>query len=124
MLHILLVDDDLLSALALRAFLERRGYRVTPAGDGPEALVRFDADPADLALVDWRMPGMNGGEVVRELRARRPLLPVVFVTGYSPEVEGFAAALPVPAAVLDKPVDPAEVLDAVRAALSGGIGPG
>ncbi|HYC02125.1 MAG TPA: response regulator [Azospirillaceae bacterium] len=121
MLHVLLVDDEVISSLALRSFLERKGFRVSMAARGADAITIFDKDPAEVAVVDWRMPGMNGGELVTHLRARRPSLPVVFVTGYSPEVEPFAAALPTPPLVLDKPVDPQAVVESIRSLLSGGF---
>ncbi len=66
------------------AILHDLGYGVVEAGSGGAALDMLDRESEiDLMLVDFAMPGMNGAEVAREVQARRPGLPVVFVTGYA-----------------------------------------
>jgi len=69
--HVLVVDDEALIVLAMRADLERHGYRVTMAFDGARALAAFDKDPADAVVTDFRMPGMTGLELIGLLRQRR-----------------------------------------------------
>ncbi len=60
------------------------GYGVLEAGSGGAALDMLDRHPeVDIALLDFAMPGMNGNEVARELRVRRPGLPILFATGYA-----------------------------------------
>jgi len=72
--------------------LQDLGYRVVEAGSGGAALDVLDRQPEiDLLLVDFAMPGMNGAEVAREVHARRPDLPILFVTGYA-DTEALAAA--------------------------------
>ncbi|QJE74140.1 response regulator [Aerophototrophica crusticola] len=112
--HVLLVDDEAISALALQRFLARKGYRVTTAGDGLAALDLDAADPADLVVTDVRMPKLGGTELVRRLRQTRPDLPVVIVTGYmaaDPEAAGLTGPRTV---VLTKPLDPEALLATVR----------
>lgn len=79
---ILVVDDDRLVRMAVRALLEHEGYRVAEAGDGSEALLRLDVDRPDAVLLDLMMPGMNGRELLHTLREVRDdqQLPVIVMT--------------------------------------------
>ena len=81
--NLLVVDDDrMLRSMAVKA-LVHAGFKVMDAGGGDEALARFDGMPFDLVLLDVMMPGMDGYEVCRRIRAN-PLgarLPVLMLTG-------------------------------------------
>ena len=78
---LLVVDDDVVTRTLLGRRLEGAGYRVVLAEDGPSALEAVEASEPDLVLLDIMMPGMNGFEVLRRLRASAgPRLPVIFVT--------------------------------------------
>ncbi|CAN5244055.1 hypothetical protein BH09PSE6_BH09PSE6_02610 [soil metagenome] len=80
---VLVVDDDHAVREATTALLSGLGYRVIDAGSGGSALELLDRHEAiDLMVADFAMPGMNGAEVARAARSRRPGLPVLFVTGY------------------------------------------
>jgi CheY-like chemotaxis protein len=83
--RILLVDDDTDVREVTAAILAERGYEVIEAGSGGSALDVLDREGAtvDLMLMDYAMPGMNGSEVAREVHAKRPSLPIVFLTGYA-----------------------------------------
>ncbi len=81
---ILLVDDDHSVREVTAQMLENLGFAVTEAESGDHALQLLrDGAAVDLLLADFAMPGMNGGELARAVRVRRPQLPVVFVTGYA-----------------------------------------
>ena len=80
---VLVVDDDPDVRRFLAEMLEMLGYRVLLAADGEAGLRLLDADHADLLLVDFAMPGMNGAEVAQAARARYPALPIAFATGYA-----------------------------------------
>jgi len=83
-LKVLLVDDDSDVRAVTAGILEDLGYRVVEAGSGNAALDLIERQAEiDLLLVDFAMPGMNGAEVARQVRARRPGLPILFVTGYA-----------------------------------------
>jgi signal transduction histidine kinase len=83
-LRVLVVDDDSAVREVTAGILGDLGYRVVEAGSGGAALDLLDReDRIDLMLVDFAMPGMNGVEVAREARARRPDVPILFVTGYA-----------------------------------------
>ena len=78
------MDDDSAVREVTAAILHDLGYHVIEAGSGGAALEVLDREAdIDLLLVDFAMPGMNGAEVAREVHARRPGLPVLFVTGYA-----------------------------------------
>ena len=83
--RILLVDDDGDVREVTSAILAERGYEVIEAGSGGSALDVLDREGGtiDLMLMDYAMPGMNGSEVAREAHAKRPSLPVLFITGYA-----------------------------------------
>lgn len=85
--RILVVDDDDAVALILSRTLTRLGYESDLAGDGPEAISLFNADPAQYALVllDFKLPGMDSGTVYRQMRGLRPDVPVVLMSGYNRE---------------------------------------
>jgi signal transduction histidine kinase len=83
-LRVLVVDDDSAVREVTAGILGDLGYRVIEAGSGGAALDLLDHDEKiDVMLLDFAMPGMNGAEVAREVRARRPEVPILFVTGYA-----------------------------------------
>jgi DNA-binding NarL/FixJ family response regulator len=82
MKKILLVDDDKTLQTVLTRYLEKRGYSVQVATSGIQGLKMFSQDPPDLVVSDIMMPGMDGVEFCRRLRATRPgqLVPFIFLT--------------------------------------------
>jgi signal transduction histidine kinase len=85
---VLLIEDNDELRLATRGILDVLGYRVTAAANGTEALDVFDRmkGRVDLVICDVVMPGMSGPEVVERLRARKPDLPALFMSGYTDNV--------------------------------------
>jgi len=81
---VLLVVDDEAPVLALECrILELAGYRVLQSSDGFDAIARLaDGTPLDLLIADLNMPGIDGMEMVNRIRATRPDLKVLFVTGH------------------------------------------
>jgi len=86
--RILLVEDDPRVRTATVGALEDLGYEPIACSGGAEALALFDSMEFDLVISDVIMPEMTGPEMVRELKARRPDIAVLFVTGYVGEGEG------------------------------------
>ncbi|MGB9606733.1 MAG: response regulator, partial [Bryobacteraceae bacterium] len=80
---ILLVDDNKLGLSARKALLEEQGYRVTTAASGEAALELFRRARFDLVITDFKMPGMNGIELIRAIRAERPAVPIILISGYT-----------------------------------------
>ena len=115
---LLVEDEESLRAMATR-ILARNGYQVWAAEDGADA-VRRAADPAlvvDLLVTDMVMPGMLGVEVMTRVRAIRPQLPVLFISGYAQQVLDFHGIPAHAHDILQKPFAEAVLLSRVRQAL-------
>lgn len=80
--RVLIVDDDALVRETLRFVLEDGGYQVYAASSGAEALRVLEQKPVDIVLSDIFMPGMNGFDLLRQIRERAPDTPVILITGY------------------------------------------
>jgi len=114
--RIMVVDDDAEVRLFLKELLEASGHEVA-AFDGPGAALEGIADAApDLALIDFAMPSMNGAQLARVLRERRPDLPIAFVTGYA-ESDQLEDAVGPEVPVLRKPFGIDELAALVERAL-------
>jgi signal transduction histidine kinase/ActR/RegA family two-component response regulator len=120
--HILLVDDEMLVMRGTRRILERHGYTVTAATDGLQALALFDQGGQDihLLLTDVVMPGLNGKELHERLRALRPELRVLYMSGYSEDVITSHGVLSDDTAFIQKPFSVEELVSRVRSTLDGG----
>ncbi|HYH37601.1 MAG TPA: response regulator [Azospirillum sp.] len=122
--RVLVVEDDFITAEVIVTALEARGCSVTAAFDGVQALNNPVWQVADLVVTDIDMPRMGGIYMMRTMRARRPHLPVVIVTGHAERIalEALRAEAPGPVLMLDKPVTGTQVADLVDACLSGAAG--
>ncbi|MBE2214527.1 MAG: PAS domain S-box protein [Opitutaceae bacterium] len=117
---ILLAEDEAYVRAMVRTALERQGYRVVAVENGPAALARWHEDPQaiDLLLTDIVMPeGMSGYDLADALREQRPDLPIIFSSGYDPEMLAGRRRPDASATFLRKPYDIARLLHAVRACL-------
>ena len=111
---ILVVDDDEAVRKTIRRFLERRNYHVYGAADGIEGLACLEGQSIGLAILDLKMPVMNGPEFLKEARSRHANLPVIIMTGY-PDSDLMAEATQYgPFTLLAKPVDLKQLLQAIR----------
>lgn len=86
--NIALVDDDLNVLTTVSILLESEGFSVTKFSDGEEALSSFQTNPPDLAVLDIKMPRMDGMEMLNRLR-RTSDLPVIFLTSKDDEIDEF-----------------------------------
>jgi CheY-like chemotaxis protein len=84
--HILIVDDEEAVGYVFERYLAIKGYRVSVATSGEQALAAFAADQPDLVITDFKMPGMNGDELLRRLRALQPGLPAIMISANPIEV--------------------------------------
>ena len=80
---VLIVDDETVGIEVRRMLLERAGYRVLTAIDGPTGIAVFAAEPVEAVVLDFAMPGMNGGEVARSLRSIKPDVPILMLSAYT-----------------------------------------
>ncbi|MBQ2953394.1 MAG: response regulator transcription factor [Clostridia bacterium] len=117
MFHILVVDDDKNTRLLMQAILEAERYTVSLAASGLEALDLLESTHIDLILLDVMMPGMDGYEFTRTLRAARSDLPILMVSAKqlpSDIKQGFIAGTD---DFMVKPVDEEELLLRIHALL-------
>jgi len=114
--RLLIVDDEAPLREVLQRILENIGYRVTAAVTPIEALARFTAAPDDfdLLITDMNMPEMDGAELIRNIRALRPNLPIILCTGFSETMNEKATRALGRARYLLKPVTQKELHEAIR----------
>jgi DNA-binding response OmpR family regulator len=117
---ILLVDDEEAITDNLQAFLERSGFAVSVARDGPAALTKVQSMLPDLVVLDVLMPGLDGRAVLRRLRHERHTVPVILLTQVGESVERAMALEEGADDYLNKPFDPHELVARIRAVLRRG----
>jgi two-component system response regulator RegA len=115
-MRILIVDDDEPFRFAVRNAFQRRGYDVQLASNFDEAVTSVRTQPPDYAVVDLRMPGRSGLEVVRELRALPKPPTVVVLTGYGTIGTAVEAVRLGAINYLNKPADAEEIEAALKGA--------
>jgi CheY-like chemotaxis protein len=79
---LLCVDDEVVGLSVRKMLLESRGYRVFTADNGPDALVLFSSEVVHLAILDYRMSGMNGHVVAQRMKDLRPDFPIIMLSAY------------------------------------------
>jgi CheY-like chemotaxis protein len=121
MARVLVIDDKETIRAVSRAILESAGHEVFEASDGTAGLALLWEHGADLVLCDLLMPGQEGLETLRQLRARSDV-PVIIMSGRAERLDG-SALFPIArhfgaTSTLRKPFGPIELLSAVRGALA------
>ncbi len=114
---ILVVDDDRDTCLNLADILGELGYRVKVAHDGPSAVELVRQAPYDVALLDLKMPGMNGVELYRAIKQLRAGTVAIIMTAYASQKTAHEALSAGAWQVLAKPINLHRVLDLVHQAL-------
>ena len=113
---VLLADDESALLVLFEIELTRTGYQVVTACNGIEA-ARIGSDmnqPIDVLITDWKMPGMNGDVLARQLMEVRPTLVVILISGYD-EIEEIAKTFdPARVRFLRKPFNPALLDQTIR----------
>jgi CheY-like chemotaxis protein len=79
---ILCIDDEDLGLEIRKLVLEREGFTVLTAKDGATGLALFGTETIDAVIVDYAMPGMDGGQVATMLRNRNPVIPILMLSAY------------------------------------------
>src|SRR5271169_4889581 len=79
---VLCVDDETIGLRVRKIMLENHGLRVLTASDGQQGIELFEQNKVDLVVLDFYMPGLNGGQVAAEMRRRRPGVPIIFLSAY------------------------------------------
>lgn len=110
--RILVVEDDSSVRESIKLLLRIDRHTVTEAKDGREALDLVSRQPFDVVLLDYAMPGMQGGEVALHIKRIAPALPILMVTAYFEKLS--SADMPAVNAVLGKPF----AMDDLRSAIA------
>ena len=116
MAHILIVEDEEQLAELVRDHLVTAGHSVAVSGDGATALRLLETRPADLVILDWMLPGLDGLEVCRRLRARS-MTPILMLTARAEEVDRVLGLEVGADDYLTKPFSMRELLARARALL-------
>ncbi|MBU0680580.1 MAG: sigma-54 dependent transcriptional regulator [Proteobacteria bacterium] len=114
-MKILIVDDEEMQRDMLQGFLEKQGHVVLSAGSGEDALAIFDSAAIDLALLDQKMGGMSGDELLFLMKKKNPLVRAIMITAYA-SVDTAVKVMRLGADdFLEKPVDLRLLLDKIEA---------
>jgi two-component system, NarL family, invasion response regulator UvrY len=122
MIRILIVDDHAILLRGLKEILERefRDVSIGGAGTAEQALTQLDAENWDLVILDITMPGRSGVDVLRNLKALRPKLPVLVLSMHPEDQYGRRVLKAGASGYMNKESAPEELIKAVRKLLSGG----
>jgi CheY-like chemotaxis protein len=114
---ILCIDDEEMGLTLRKLMLEREGYQVLTAGSGDEGIELLKSNEVHAVLLDYNMPGLDGGEVARRIRQLKPNLPVIMLSGCAEMIP--SAALEIITSLVTKGGAPEQLLFALRHALEG-----
>ncbi len=114
---VLVVDDEVGMRLTLKGILTRKGYNVTVAENGAQALEAVNKNSFRVILMDIKMPGMSGVETFVQIKKVDPKATVIMMTGFALEGEIKRAIREGAYAVLSKPLEMQKVLDLIQGSL-------
>lgn len=118
MKNILIVDDDSTFCLMLQSYLTKFGFNAMTAGNAANALDMIRKSEIHLVLSDYRMPGMDGMEMLEEIKKTNPHLQLILMTSYG-DIRLAVKAMKLGAYdYITKPVNPTELLELVKSALA------
>ena len=115
--RLLIVDDEIGFADVLRKRMARRGIDATPAASGEEAVRILRASEFDVAIVDLKLEGMDGLEILKVFKLMAPEMPVLMLTGHGSEEARDACMQQGAVGYLSKPMEFEELLEAVQRAI-------
>ncbi len=111
-LQVLVIDDDAVVGRSFDRVLSEKGYEVSTALSGEEALETIENTEFDVVFTDIKMPGMDGLEVAERIKARCPWTPVVVITGYGTEENEARASVLGVSGFVHKPLTP-EIIESI-----------
>ncbi len=119
---ILVADDEAIVRESIRDWLEDAGYQVAMAESGEEALEMIDKQDFGMVILDLRLPGMHGLEVLKEVKAKRPDMKSIIITAYPADLSRDEAKKLGAIDYLIKPVFPADLEALIRETIAQGEG--
>jgi len=111
--RILVIEDDTRSAQSLEKLLKSQGFAVTLCHRGDEGVARAKSEDFALVITDFRMPGVDGLELIRQLHAVKPRLPMVLMTAFGTTETAIEATKHGAFEYMLKPFDVVEMLEIV-----------
>jgi len=118
-IRLLIVDDEIGFADVLRKRMARRGVNATPAASGEEAVQLLRGNDFDVAIVDLKLEGMDGIEILKVFKLMAPTMPVLMLTGHGSEEARDVALRNGADGYLSKPIDFERLLTRTRIAGTG-----
>ncbi len=119
--NILVIDDEPIVLDSCRRILNQEGYEVRGASNGREGLKKIEEDKYDAVLVDWKLPEIDGMEVLRIIKKNHPDIIVVMITGY-PSVESAVKAMKLGVSdYVSKPFAPEELKEVLIKAIESSV---
>ncbi len=121
--HILIIDDDVDICTLLKRFLERKDFSVTTAFNGKDGVNKALEGQVDLVLTDFRLPDLDGIEIIRGIKSQKAALPIIVITGYSDVNQAVKSIQEGAREYVTKPIYPEEILNQIQNALKGKLAP-
>ena len=117
--NILVIDDEEMVTLSMKKLLKKSGYEVDTSNSGTDAMKKIKESDFDLIISDIRMPGEDGIEIVKKIRAylldnKKEGIPEILITGYASEDKYKSAVELQVRAYINKPFDITELLQTVK----------
>lgn len=116
--HVLLVDDNPQGIEILQMRLQKLGFRTSTAQNGEQAIEMVRTDPPQIVVMDVTMPELNGFQACREIKKLAPDLPIIILTAKKDPADRFWANQVGADAFLNKPIEPATVVDTLQELLA------
>lgn len=115
---ILIIDDEIDICQLLSKFLEKKGYACDYSSSANKGISRLKEEDYQLVLLDFRLPDMDGNEALQKIKAQKPNIKVIIITGYS-DVKTAVECIKLGASeYVTKPIHPEEILHSVKSTLS------
>jgi len=111
-LQVLVIDDDAVVGRSFDRVLSEKGYEVSTAHSGEEAMETLENSNFDVVFTDIKMPGMDGLEVTERIKAKCPWTPVVVITGYGTQANEVRASVLGASGFVRKPLTP-EIIESI-----------
>ncbi len=118
-IKLLLIDDEKQFVSTLSERLDLRGFEVKAVNDGEEGLKIVEANFPDLVILDLKMPGLSGIEVLTRIKSSHPDMPVIILTGYGSTEEGLKGKKAGALDYMMKPLNINELIAKINEAFNG-----
>lgn len=116
--NLMIVDDEPIVRKSLSDWLKEEGFDILTAEDGYKAIELIEKEKVDCVILDLKMPGIDGIQVLKEIKARRPDTKVIMITAYG-TIQNAVEAMKIGATdYITKPFDPEEIVESIKRALS------